>query len=1010
MVFSLAVFAGCDSTDHRSPSSTQSSRSGTGAERAETLPETDGLAWRAGREEAGESSASSDREGVIAQADALVSQARFSEAADLLTNLLIVDPEDVEVIFRMATVAAAEGNLAAGIELLNKIPEEHPEAGLAAQGQAADWCFSLHRYDEAESRYRKILARAPDAVPALRQLAFLLNRQGRRQEASQLVQKLCLLGNVLQDELHSLIAISDAMYDDPVDKTASSQQAASSRADRQYLPISPYGDARKAFQDGRYQEAMDLLKPKIEDATAPAAMVALFGRAAGEAQDDAMVAWWLSRLPAQVTDFADYWATLGLLELMGQRYQPATGALGEALRRDPTDLASLSRMRQAFGSMGKEKEAQLWFERWTQTRASLDANNRVAEGSPPEAQSIESLASALEALDRPLEAVLWRAIGAAGKSGSGDLMLKLNQQHKELLENGNAFPSLASRWCGLDLQDFPLPQPAQWLSESAVEADRGNPSGDHKVIPASFTNLADSIGLTHTYRVAGQPLQRHYAIYQTLGGGVAVVDYDLDGWPDLYFAQGGADPPHFRSENANQLYRNLQSTLGEVTVPAGVSVSRYSLGVAAGDWNQDGFADLAISNIGAGVLLINNGDGTFTERPLEARVNADRVPASIAIADVTGDHLPDVVQIGYVDDANMTVKPPLDDDGRVTITVAPGNFSAAVDYLFQNNGDGSWGDRSLTGKANSRTGLGLIIGDFDQEPGNEIFIGNDSMPNRLWKLGSQDQPLDLATIYGCAYGFSGGATGAMGIAVGDFDQNSKMDLHVTNYENENANLYLKRGKVFQDRNVQYRLGRVSRNLVGFGTQAIDYDNDGDSDLIVTNGHLDDAKSIRGTFTQPIQLLRNMGQEFRPIDVHDPSGYWPQRHVGRGLATLDFNRDGQTDVVVTHVEERSALLINQTNVGHHWLQVALVGTQCERDAVGARIEVQFNDQVWTCWNVAGDGYLSGNESLVHFGLGGVSRVQQLRVHWPNGQVQTFDDPPADRRFLVIEAEPTLFELK
>jgi len=947
-----------------------------------------------------------DREAKVQVANELINAGKLAEASQVLQRMLLIDPNDVQVLFMSARLAADQGEIAEALELLREIPEDHPEAGLPAMGQAAEWCFLLQRYDEAELQYRKVLAASPKVVPALRQLAFLLNRQGRRQEAAVLVRRLCVIGDVLQDELHSLIALGDAMYDDPANADRQSSDAG-----RAYWPISPFGDARKAFQEDDFEKVMKLLRPSIEASAAPPAMVALFGRAACEQQNDPAVHWWKQHLPPDIEEFADYWAAIGTLELMQQRYEPAVRALAESLRRDGTDMDSMSRMRQALGSLGRESEAQLWFDRWTQTRAVLDANNAVAATKVPSPVAVETLASELDQMDRTLEALMWRVVKSQTQEGSAGRLSVLSQQHQQLVRSQRTFPDSSSLWCGLDLQRYPLPDAGALPRQATADATAERVGGRDRVVPAIFGNVAEAVGLSHVYRVAGEPLERHYSIHQTLGGGVAILDYDQDGWPDMYFAQGGSDAPKFQGNLSNQLFRNQGQKLVDVTPHSAADVRQYSLGVTSGDWNQDGFTDLAVSNIGTCLLLTNNGDGTFTQRSLETHPDFDRIPASICIADVTADGLPEVIQIGYVDDSNMAVKPPLDANGKVSITVAPGNFGGAIDCLFRNLGDGGFAYQGLTDLADARTGLGVIVADFDQQFGNELFIANDSLPNRLWKFGvddpSVDRPVDLATVLGCAYAFSGGATGAMGIAVGDFDRDSKMDFHVTNYENESASLYLKRDRAFQDRNRQYNLGESSRKRVGFGTQAIDYDHDKDVDLVVANGHLDDAISIRGTFPQSLQLFCNRGRKFEELEVADGTGYWDAKHVGRSLATLDFNRDGLTDVVMTNVEEPSALILNRTPSPNHWLQVDLVGTVGDRDAVGAEVAVQLSGDTLYAWNVAGDGYLCSNEKVVTFGLGDADSVQQLTVRWPTGATQSFTDIAVDQRVLVTEGEPNLF---
>ena len=192
-------------------------------------------------------------------------------------------------------------------------------------------------------------------------------------------------------------------------------------------------------------------------------------------------------------------------------------------------------------------------------------------------------------------------------------------------------------------------------------------------------------------------------------------------------------------------------------------------------------------------------------------------------------------------------------------------------------------------------------------------------------------------------------------------------------------------------------------MVGFGTQSIDYDNDSDLDLVVTNGHLDDSFDNVSSFRQPPQLLCNLGGHFQLTEVKDASDYWNSDHLGRGLARLDFNRDGKSDFVITHIGEQSALLLNQTPTDHHWLQLQLVGTKSERDSIGARIRIRFGGQESTDWVVAGDGYLSHNEAVVSFGLGEAASVDEIAIFWPSGDQQTIQNVPADRRLLIIEGQ-------
>lgn len=932
-----------------------------------------------------------DREAVVSQAEELARRGDYEAAASALQSLLLVEPNNYTLLFRLANVEAARGDIAKAVELLDGIPENDPIAGLPALGQSAQWCVLLERFEEAERRYLKVLAEVPQAAPARRQLAQLLNRQGRRQEATVHIHELCRQGNIRHDELQSLIMLNEGVYDD-------SPQAS---GEVSYLPIGPGGEARIQFGKKKYQQVIELLEPVIANGDVTPSTLALFGRAAAEIQDDERFAWWLARTDDRTKEFGDYWAAIGTYESSHRRFDTATRALGEAIDRNPTDYLSMGRIRQCLTTLGNDELTKRWADRWLAVRETAEAHVRVTATNPPNPDAIGELASLLFHMNRPLEAALWKSIEAYHRGSPKSELERWNAERTRLVTTGTGLPSRSERLCGMDLSEYPLPDlkslPAPREGQDALP-------GNAEVAKARVDNVAEQIGLKHTYQIASQFQEKQNTIYQTLGGGVAVLDYDLDGMPDLYLAQGAADSPSYQGELTNQLYRHLGSSVIDVTQSSRTADRQYSIGVSAGDWNQDGFPDLVVANIGTDRLLINNGDGTFTPREISASADTTRVPSSTAMADITGDHLPDIVQLVYVDDENIGFRPDLDDDGRVIEKVSPGDFEMGPDQLIVNDGSGGFVRRTLGEEANPHTGLGVIVTDLTDNPGNEVFVGNDLYPNQLWiRDADSGQWSDAAAVMGCAFGFSGLATGSMGIATGDFDANGLPDIHVTNFDNEHSSLYMGRRGAFRDENVYFRLAEPTRPMVGFGTQAIDYENDGDLDLVVTNGHLDDSLDNNTAFKQPPQLFCNLGDRFQVVDAEDPSSYWSGDHLGRGLARLDFNQDGKNDFVITHISEPTALILNQTRTDHDWLQLQLVGTESERDAIGARIEVTYGGQEVVEWVVAGDGYLSRNEAVVSFGLGESESVDQIRVHWPSGKQQTFGGVAGDQRLLIIENE-------
>ena len=516
-------------------------------------------------------------------------------------------------------------------------------------------------------------------------------------------------------------------------------------------------------------------------------------------------------------------------------------------------------------------------------------------------------------------------------------------------------------------------------------------------------DIAQVAGLQHRYQVASPPISERFSIYQVAGGGVAVLDYDRDGNPDLYLAQGAAAPPTYLGDESNLLFRGLGDAVDDVTAWSATGDRGYSIGVTAGDWNQDGFPDLAVGNIGTDALLINNGDGTFSRRAIQD--STDRIPASLAMADLTGDQLPDLLEVCYVEDPDAARKPPLDSEGRVLQALRPTSFRGGRDRLLVGAPDGKFSAQPFPdAELPAQHGLGVVIGDFQDPPGSEVFVGNDLTANQFWVRNSGSRRwVDLAGTLGCAFSHTGGATASMGIAAADFDQNHEIDFHVTNYQQEESSLFQAEGGAFQDLNVRYQLAIPSKVVLGFGSQPIDYDNDGRIDLAVTNGHIERAVLIKAPFEQPAQLFRNVGGAFELATVRDASGYWNRMHVGRAMARLDFNRDGRNDLVITHLGEPTALLLNLTQTDQHWFQVRLVGVASERDAVGARIRLRCGDIEYAGWVLAGDGFLCRNEPLVCFGLGPQTQVDSLEIRWPSGSVQEASNLNVDQRLLIVEQQ-------
>ncbi len=1000
LLLGALTLVGCSETARLVPPNTEVGESKTVGERVQPQPISSADA-EANGERGVDPSAS--REQRIEMADQMLQAGQFDKAAAMLRQQLLVDPTDVEVLFRLASVSAEAGNLEEGLKFLDAIPADDPEAGLPALGQSADWCVQLKKYDQAERRYREILRLAPNVAIAHRRLGQLLNRQGRRHEAAEHIRELCKQGNIRQDELHALVVLSDAM---------SSEPTASTDATEDYSPIGASGQARVLFTQRKYAEAAEVLRDALaQDDVAPS-VIAFYRRAVAEAQDDEEFLRWLGGLDVDaVSQFSEYWSAIATYLASQQRHASAARAFLEVLDRDPTDFRSINRLHQMLTLLGKPELAQRWEKRWNTNRKVLLANNEISASDTPNVEAMDEIASQLSGLDRavgscPVEI----ARGVPSKAGVGDSRplewrtAKAGKRWKQLSRPRSR--GFARRnWMPFRFRTWRLSAARPWFTASIARASEPRRGA------ARLTNVAAKIGLKHTYQVSSEPVESGFAMYHQTGGGVTILDYDIDGNPDLYFAQGAADPPDFVGQQSNLLFRNIDGRVADVTNHANAGDWHYTIGCSAGDWNQDGFPDLVTANIGPNQLLINNGDGTFTASALPGSEDLQRMPASVAIADLNRDALPDLFEVNYIQDSEIARRPDRDDSGRVIEAVGPAGYAPARDRIGINDGSGGIVFDSIGEESTAVfRGLGVVIADFNNSPGNDIFVGNDKSPNQLWVRDPDSQEwLDIAMVTGVAYSFDGGGTASMGIAAGDFDNSGTLDLHIANFQNESACLYLAHSNYFQDRAAQFRLGVPSYEVLGFGSQALDYDNNGSLDLAVTNGHIDDYRTMSGPFRQKSQLFANLGNRFEETKVSDPSGYWATPHLGRAMARLDFNRDGRNDLVVTHLSESSSLLLNETDQSGHWLQLKLIGVESERDAIGAKVTVESGEHQWTAWVTGGDGYLCRNESVVSFGLGIVNSADRVRIEWPSGVKQSLNDVAVDRRILVVENEADWFEL-
>ncbi|KAA5541866.1 RNA-binding protein [Roseiconus nitratireducens] len=944
-----------------------------------------------------ESTSENDTPSKFQTALQLQQRGNYREALSVVQAILIESPQDLrasQLAMALHDQMGQNCEAAAIAESLAETGEFDPAAVLL---RAFDWYLRCGDYAAAEKSLRRAVELMPDDVQVHRSLAELLNAQGRRLEASEHIRELIRLRAIRPNEILSLIDLRGPFALASFDQIVDASQ----------LTLFSLGKARHSYEvaKGDWQQILDRLQQltqKFPDSTSAAAFRSRLLVERGQFDTFAES---IDQLPEGIEEQPEYWNAVGRWMAHQERHREAVRAYGEALRRDPTDRQSLREMIGSLESLdGQDRAAEL-----RKTLADLDKIFRIAKDADPE--QARWISNTLQELTRPWESAAWWMYAAQMSGQLQQQIPELNRRAAMITawEQGAAKERIAEarlrKMLGFDLASWPLP-------ELDVALARQVPSAPEIREGLRFEDVAAASGIRTRFQGGYTGGGAMYA-YQINGGGLAVIDYDLDGVSDLYVAQSGGVPNDSDGSEPNQLFRGLDRDSFVETTQASMAGDRgYCQGVCAGDVNQDGFPDLLVGNIGINRVYLNQGDGTFSAAEHLISDVRPEWTSSIAVADVTGDHLPEIIEINYIDDPEA-YKVRCEDDH---LLCQPQRFNQAADRILRGLPDGRfevW--QAMTGPLTEapKLGFGTVIANFDRQNGNDFFVSNDGDLNHYWtsqsgrdSSGSTYTLVESAGIRGCSVGRDGNSQACMGIAAGDFDRDGTLDLHVTNFRDEPVNLFKQtESGFFSDQADAYQLVEPSFGVLGFGTQAADFDNDGWLDLAVLNGHVYDARPDGLPFQMKPQLFRGKAGAFVLQDAAAAGPFWQTEALGRTLAQGDFNRDGRMDLVASHLDQPIALLQNRSEA-QHWVQLELIGVTSERDAIGAEVRVRSEGQQWTGWVTGGDGLACTNEAVVHIGLGQTKVIDQIQVHWPSGSVQQFVDVDIDRRYLAIENSGTL----
>jgi len=512
-----------------------------------------------------------------------------------------------------------------------------------------------------------------------------------------------------------------------------------------------------------------------------------------------------------------------------------------------------------------------------------------------------------------------------------------------------------------------------------------------------FQEIGKEIGLDFVHSIGSDNMKN---IVESVGGGAAFLDYDQDGYMDLYICSGTWVEGFSKSEKPkkigeNHLYHNLKDgTFEDVTNKTGVGGPWYSMGITVGDFNNDGFPDIYLSNYGPNTLYKNNGDGTFTDITEKAKISGGKECSVGAVwLDYDNDGMLDLYVGNY-----------LNFDPEYKYYYAPDGFPGPLAYdsqrdiLYHNNGDGTFMDVTkkmgiidIDGRA-----MGVGAADYDNDGFMDIYVANDHTVNYLWHNDEGNGFTDRGTMSGTGFSQSGEATVSMSVDFADFNGDGLLDLFIS--DDNYCSLYENLGNgLFNDKSYASGISVASGQFVGWSSSFLDYDNDGDPDIFKTNGEL------KHKYGQEDQLFENINNgKFKDVSV-ERGQYFQEEHVGRGACLGDYDNDGDIDIYIVNLDSSGMFIRNNKGNQNNWLTLNLVGHSSNRDGIGTRIKLLAGGKLQTAQKKSATGYLSQNDSRIHFGLLKNENVEKIEIKWPSGKLQILDNIKANQILTVEEPE-------
>lgn len=928
-----------------------------------------------------------------------VDRGRTEAAIPLFDEVLRRDPSNSTALLYRGQISRDSGDSSAAARFWNRVPDSPPREGGTARFLEGTLFLEANRTRPAEAAFLKSIALHPDYLSPHERLLKLYVAQLRTADIRRELDAIRRFRLWTLEELYQLLNSTG----EAVNKVQSIPRIEEFVAADPNDLDSLIALGRFYNWDNRHREAADVLRRALVEHPDNPAIRAYLAEALLGQLDLEGARRVLQGAPLGQDALQCVWKSHGLYWFLVDDWPRAIACLERAVALDPDDQNSVYKLGQAHERAGDLPAARIQFRRAESLLRLQSVMFRVIERehNNPEMPiaKVREAGRILTDLNRHQVAVAFFEQVLTWIPESDEARRDLEQARQRAQAAQGERPIAVG--AAADLGGLPSVPPSPNDSSLA--------SNSIGKFPASSIRLVDrhhEAGIDFQYFNGKSGLKY---LVETTGGGVGVLDFDADGWPDLYFPQGCRIPfQPADSTYTDRLYRNLgNDSFADVTHSTGLHDNQYSQGCAAGDYDNDGFTDLAVANFGTNAIYHNNGDGTFSDVTQASGIAGEHYSTSLGWGDLDRDGNLDLVVANYVRDPLRVCH----SMAGALMTCHPQYFDADDAVLYLSRGNGAFDDATRVTQmvASGGRGLGVVIADLNDDGWPEVYIANDGTPCFLFQnLGSQDgrglKFTEIGLASGTAVNSEGKATAAMGVACGDLDGDGRLDLYITNFSREADILYLNRGDlIFEDATLRAGLVAPTRPLLGWGVQALDLDLDGRLELFLTNGHLDDRHDEGIPWKMPSQLFYNAGEGAFTDISRDSGEFFALEHLGRGVARVDWNRDGRPDLAIVYQDRPAALLTNESRATGHRVILQLHGVQSNRDAIGARLRATCAGQTQILEICGGDGYCASNEKRQIFGIGTSTKLESLSVRWPSGRVDQWTDIPADTELILIEGQ-------